>query len=267
MQNKFETYLKRLKDLTSLIGVIYILGFITLNIHLLEYSIHEKNILSVDYVKAGIHFAIVFSFFVYIPYNLIKFFHSVKTEKNQNEVIKNKIIDKIKNKITNILNNIFVISFLFSLIGCFIFIYLYSQIFIDKNVEFPNYWDTGVIILFYTIVTFIIAKEIFEGAKFYSVALIMAFSIFINFFGINYKHIKFALGGGHHYYKSLVFKDDFVNNFEISVDSLNTSKPYKIIYENNSLYYIELNDSTVVGINKELINGEILNLPNLNPSN
>ena len=231
----FEKYLK---NSTFYIAVLYVLGYITLNLHLSKYGIFIKELLSLDYLKASILLTIYTGILLLLVhgYNIIIKLRSTKW----------KLILWLQILCFNVLLPLaFFIIWVFGLNTLFLIFFGKDVSFLSTLHMFKENISLGVALLIY----FKLKDSNYKSFDFireeYMIIFFLFFSI-VGYFSLNiYPKIKYEYGGGVIYKKSFVMEEN-------QIDTLN----YEIIYENEKLYYV-IDSLKVQTLKKEDIKTEI----------
>ncbi|MGY3794517.1 hypothetical protein [Aquimarina sp. 433] len=231
-----------IKNSTSYLFIIYIIGFLIVNISLSRYGVFVKDLFSLDYIKSGVLFLILF---------VAPAISQIESAKRVRSYVWNS--DNIFSKwlITNYLVKI-LLSIIFLLAVPMAFLGIVELIFIN---HFENKYVIYLIYAFMiTIISFLVNRSFdLKKPEIFMELLPLTFFIILSLhlFAVSiYPNIKFQLGGGAIYTKTILVNDKNDNVItEVS----------KVLYESEKNIYT-LHDSIVITIPKNRILKEIFKL-------
>lgn len=269
------------------IGISYFFGFIVINSHLSKYNFYSINLLSIDYLVAGILFSVIFGILLFSIYF---------SNKNHTETSED-IYDFYIPALSRILIIMYAVSFLtmrqedltkhelltINLIGLFYipFVSILNSSYIVKNMRRSNRW---LISLFYVFLAnvfifvkcescrslmvlcfvagigiLIVLSDILDKKyqKVQAIGTILTIIIFSSIFGYStYERIPKKFGGGKPYKAQLIIEKNQIAEIGkfLKIDSIHTAEA-EIIFETSDEFLLR-QDRTSLILSKTLFIGQ-----------
>lgn len=238
----------------------YILGFFILNAHLSKYGIFEIQSL-LAYTRAAIC-TFIFLFPLILIYILLPYAKEIRI-KIFEDLFNDKISEKLRDFLQGLINVILILSFLSLAIFGYLLIIVGLSFGIYEEISLQEICQLAL--LFCVIFCLILSLLInIENQVIIRIILLGFLAVGSLVFSKKiYQYIPLQIGGGlYPYKKQFVIKPEKIKDidsfyFEVDRDCFLTDT-LETIYENESKIYVKNMYGKVIGINKEIFNGEII---------